>query len=659
MSENGRYVVRLNFNGTYRRVDIDDRLPVSKTLRVIHVVDRRAPGLLWPALLEKAYLKVRGSYDFPGSNSGTDLWILSGWIPEQVFLQSDDTVLSQVWKRICGAHQYGDVLVTMGTGKMSGRAEKETGLAGQHDYAVLDLREVSGQKLMLVKNPWCQGGSWKGSRPRAKEHMEARFGASCDDLMSFDEEDAVPSSRDLLNQENQLSPGTFWMDLNSVVQHFESIYLNWNPGLFSHRQDTHFSWNLETQAEPYRGKYRSFRGYPQFSISTDTGGTLWVLLCRHFRDAPAEPGSGSAQISSQDTQLSGYISLYAFDHGGSRVILSDEAMVRGPYVDSPQTLLKLENLSPGKPYTVVAAEQDLVATTHTFTISTFSTSRITLEDAKDKYAYHETISATWTHETAGGNASSPLYSCNPQFSLTLKHSTSLALIVETPNEHLNVHVKLVHGRGQRLQTLRSRDIVFDSKDYRRGCALAEYQRLDAGTYTIICSNFEAGQTGSFTLRVDSTLPSELRQLPREDAGRVRVKLAKAAFHGQQYKIAAPLLPRRMSKMKLNATHTNQGAAMADTQRRERSMIRVSVEIGRGPERHILVASNNGEYSDSIAGVRTEEIDLSPLMAVDKHVFLVVERMFSPRDLPEEWVQVELFTETPDALGVGVWRNWDD
>lgn len=87
MSSNGKYVVRLNFNGCSRKVVIDDRLPVSKTERVLHVVDRNNPTLLWPALIEKAYLKARGGYDFPGSNSGTDLWILAGWIPEQVFLQ--------------------------------------------------------------------------------------------------------------------------------------------------------------------------------------------------------------------------------------------------------------------------------------------------------------------------------------------------------------------------------------------------------------------------------------------------------------------------------------------------------------------------------------------------------------------------------------------
>ena len=86
-STNGKYIVRLNFNGCWRNGVIDDRLPVSSNHRLLHVTDRRNPALLWPALLEKAYLKVRGGYDFPGSNSCSDLWTFTGWVPEQVFLQ--------------------------------------------------------------------------------------------------------------------------------------------------------------------------------------------------------------------------------------------------------------------------------------------------------------------------------------------------------------------------------------------------------------------------------------------------------------------------------------------------------------------------------------------------------------------------------------------
>lgn len=549
----------------------------------------------------------------------------------------------------------------MGTGKMSSRAEKDVGLAGEHDYAVLDLREVDGQKLLLVKNPWCEGTSWTGSMPRISK---AQKNTNCHIQQDeFDGEDVVQSSRDLLNSDDQLSPGTFWMDLNSVVQHFESIYLNWNPGLFNYRQDSHFSWDLSPLDDPYanRGKYRSFSAHPQFRITVRDGGTLWLLLCRHFRDASPSSDGVQAGAHTPDVQMSGYISVYAYDNEGARVILGDNALMRGSFVDSPQTLVKLENLVPGKQYTIVPVEIDLPLAIHNFTISAFATSVLSIEDAPSKYPHQRTVSASWTEETAGGNGNSPSYSQNPQFSIALSAKSSLALLLETPVENLNVHVKLVLGRGQRVESLRSRDIICDSKDYRRGCALAEFRDLDAGTYTIICSTFEAGQKGNFTLRVDSTTPTALKQLPREGAGRVRTRLSDASFHDQQYKIACPVLPARLSRTRILAKHTSKSSGRSKTQlqRRERSMIRVTLEVGRGPERRILIASAGGEYSDSIAGVRTDEIDLSPKTAADGHIWLVLERMYTPRDLPQEDFAVELFTETPDALGVGVWRKWDD
>jgi calpain-7 len=547
---------------------------------------------------------------------------------------SDDTIANNIWKRIFTSHQYGDVLITMGTGKISSRTERAIGLAGEHDYAVLDMRDVDGQKLMLVKNPWCEGMSWRGSIPRSPVDNE-------DD----EDEEVLPSSRDLLNQDDKLTPGTFWMDLNSVMQYFESIYLNWNPGLFQYRQDIHFAWDLSASSSS--SKYKSFSNNQQFRVSLAAPGTAWLLLSHHFKDGK------------ENIHPSEYISLYVFDNNGAKVYLSDGAVQRGPFVDSPQTLLRLDNLEAGKRYTVVPVEQDLTPTTHSFTLSVFANARIAVDEASNKYHCHKSISAAWTEETAGGNAHSPTYSQNPQFKIVVPARTPIALLLETTMEQLHVHVKLVHGRGSRVQAVRSKDIVFDSKDYRRGCALAQYAELDAGIYTIICSTFEAGQKGDFKLRVDSMVATQLSLLPRQGAGRMRRAWAKATFEGQQRALAAPIAPRRLTKIDVFVKQVQQIGLQQTAktgQSRERSMIRVTLEVGKGPERRILIASSNGEYSDSSAGVRTGEIDLAPQEM--GNVWLVIERMFTPMDSRGEMFEIETFTDAPDTVDMGVWRRWD-
>ena len=186
----------------------------------------------------------------------------------------------------------GNVLITMGTGKMSQRTEKELGLAGEHDYAVLDLREVDGQRLMLIKNPWCEGRSWIGKLKSSERNSssEEEAGDIIDDLGG--DEEPVQNSRDLLNADDELSPGCFWMDLHNVIQNFESIYLNWNPGLFAFREDMHFAWDLtppQMGGCKQRGRFASLHQHPQYTVTAEKGGTVWVLLWRHFQNAvPAD-----------------------------------------------------------------------------------------------------------------------------------------------------------------------------------------------------------------------------------------------------------------------------------------------------------------------------------------------------------------------------------
>ncbi|KXL44611.1 hypothetical protein M433DRAFT_68117 [Acidomyces richmondensis BFW] len=666
ISPNGKYVVRLNFNGCYRKVVIDDRLPVSSTSRIIHVVDRHNPGLLWPALLEKAYLKVRGGYDFPGSNSGTDLWILSGWVPEQVFLQSDDLEPDRFWARISTAFGYGDVLITIGTGKMSSTTERELGLASEHDYAVLELREIDGQRLMLIKNPWCEGTSWRGRFNGSQYNALLPKEPADKSLIELDDGvEPLQNSRDLLNSDEQLSPGTFWMDLDNILQHFESIYLNWNPGLFSCRQDVHFTWDLSVpdygQVKP-RGRWASLVNHPQYTVTTSKGGTLWILLWRHFRNnIPGTATDEQIQAGRHWIDLEGHITLAAFASQGHKVLLSEKYLKKSWYVDSPQVLLKLDDCEPGVPYTVVPMEEELTAAEHYFTISAFSNSSLEIGFAKPIYPFYQILSAAWTKESAGGNAHSPTYSTNPQFSIKISSKINISLLLETPNQELNVHVKLLYGGGRRVHTITKKDIVFDSNAYRRGCCVANTDEIEPGEYTIICSTFEQNQLADFTLRVDSTKPVHLHLLPREGAGRIQVELNKAIFKCGDTRVAAPISAKRLVKFYAVARQLDSVPAGGSLQQvaAGRSLARISIQIGRGPQHRVLVSSGNGEYSDTTAGVRTEDLDVSPEMRRLGDIWLVLDRMYVSSDAQEDQFSIDLYVDQPDGLSCGDWRTWND
>ncbi|OJD34718.1 calpain-like protease ory [Diplodia corticola] len=670
LSENGKYVFRMNFNGCWRKVVVDDRLPVSRTTRMLHVLDRQNPSLLWPVLLEKAYLKVRGGYDFPGSSSCTDLWTLCGWIPEQIFLPEADIIPNELWARLFKSFGYGDVLMTVGTGNMSRRAERELGLESQHDYAVLDLKEKNGEKKLLLKNPWAEGTGWRSAR-------RPSYTA---------EEDAPEPSSD--SDEQSLSPGTFWISLEQVFQNFENVYVNWNPALFRYRQDIHFHWDLASS----RHVPGCLVNNPQFSLKVQVGEPVWLLLSRHFKDtevdsmdgggppqrsATATPDTISGADSGYYSRLSpetsqtrsespahgdlarGYISLYIFDEGGNRVYTSLDALESGAFVSSPQMLLKWKNPSKST-YTVVVEQMELASGAYTFTLSAFSPKRVYLDHAIEKRDHSTKLKSRWNKSTGGGNLHSADFSKNPQFKLSVPQATSLAVLLQVPAESVKVNVVVLYGKGKRMHTVKPRDVVVSSGLYRKHCAYAEMQNVDPGVYTIACSTFESGQEASFELRVDSDVRCQLTPIAQEGAGMLSMQLAQACFNPASNRVAAPVIPRKLVRVKIVAKFVRAFGShdAPGLQARTRSPLRVTLEIGRGPDRRILISSSGGEYSDAEAGVRTEEVDLRPDMLRQGDMWLVLDRLSGPTTGCSEYYSVELFCDSANGVAVGVWRGWD-
>lgn len=665
-SENGKYIVRLNFNGAYRYVTIDDRLPVSKTRRMLHILDRNNPSLIWPALLEKAYLKARGGYDFPGSNPGTDLWMLLGWIPEQVLLQDEETEIEDVWRSVRQCFQQGRVLLTAGTGTMTRRTERGLGLASRHAYAILDLKEENNQKLLLLKNPWSKTSNNENSSSGQASSVNGDR-AEEETLISWDDTEAET----LVNtatpapqlQAPSMPASAFWVNSNEILQHFESLYLNWDPRLFTYRQDMHFSWNYGVAS----ASSDSPADKPQFIVQCAPG-PLWLLLCRHFKSRD-NPQSANILLLDADIRdgdkANGFISLDVYENDGDRVQTNITAIKQGPYVDSPQTLIKLESVQ-NRPYTVVVRGKDLPYDEYGFSLSAFSTSRISLTKVTTEYKFTTTVSSAWNAATAGGNSESSSYFVNPQFQLSVPQKADLSLLLEGPTVSTNVNVKLVHSSGNRIFKMTRQDIIKDSGDYRPGSASALMQDLDPGNYTIICSTFQAGQEGPFTLRIQSTAKIEIAQLPSELAGRFLIdKLSLAVFYPNMDKMAMPIVPKKIlritavAKLKPPSASSASGQPLSAVQ--SRSPLRLSIELKRTAYKRTLAVSGDGKYEDSSVGIRTGDVYLAPDMRRMGDLWIVLDRLAAPAGGEVERFQLELLADgqVGKDFEIGQWRQWDD
>jgi hypothetical protein len=519
-------------------------------------------------------------------------------------------------------------MITLGTGKLTSREERELGLAGEHDYAVLDMKEVGSQRLLLIKNPWCDGMVWKGARHASEDASE---GQSWTDELR----DALPTT-------SPTTPGTFWMSFEDVVQHYESLYLNWNPGLFRNRQDHHFSWTIPSIKTP-----GSFTHNPQYAVKSNSNGTLWVLLSRHFATGEQDIVKNKSMSLADASSALGYISLYVFEADGRRVYLSDDAFHRGAFVDSPQTLARLE-ISPSTPYTIVLAQHGLPLPKYSFTLSFFSRSPLVITPASDFLPHCTTNRGSWNLRTAGGNASAPTYPINPQFSISVPSTTDITLVLETDKEELAVHVKMVWAGGERVTVVTSRDILGGSGDYRRGCALASLRNVAAGKYTIVCSTFEAGQLGNFTLRVGSMVACEVKPVLAEGAGRLSLRLPALVFQDGVDRMLAPVTVVRMTKLRVVVRCGSSGRSGQVA--RSRPLLKVSLERGQGPNKIVLDVSGNGEFSDAPMGIRTTDLDLGPGMSHPGGLWIVIERLGGRFGV--DHVDAEVLSDS--QVSVGLW-----
>ncbi|XP_071138046.1 androglobin-like isoform X11 [Mytilus edulis] len=88
----GKYVVKLYWMGCWRKLTVDDSLPLDENDRLLLPATTMSHEL-WPMLLTKALIKI-ASLDYAGGSSSSEfgdcsiVQCLTGWIPESIPLQS-------------------------------------------------------------------------------------------------------------------------------------------------------------------------------------------------------------------------------------------------------------------------------------------------------------------------------------------------------------------------------------------------------------------------------------------------------------------------------------------------------------------------------------------------------------------------------------------
>ncbi|KAG7383513.1 calpain 7 [Phytophthora pseudosyringae] len=557
----GKYVVKLWANGVPRKVVIDDLLPVSASSGQLLSSCTTRKNELWVSLIEKAYLKLNGGYDFPGGNSGIDLFALTGWIPERVpvsELVDAPSKEERLWEQLKSAFHYGDCIITMSTGDITKEEAKAIGLVPMHVYAVLNVYELantsdsSGKdkkiRLLQVKNPW-RKMSWKGPYSR---HDTTRWDSAIgDELRTYQSQFYTTEETESEKAGGQQDDGLFWIDFESVKQYFESLYMNWNPELFPYKGVCHEHWPVELG--PVNDSL-TLGFNPQYSLTfckntpAEEGTaaaagscTVWVLLSRHVSTIERDTDYSNQQ----------FLTLHVYrGTPGRRVFYNHYAVSRGAYSNNPHTLvsLDLDLADDSEPsFTLVASQYEKFAALD-YTLSIFSTRPFTCEPIPQLVTASPTsivIPGAWDSVCAGGRPFYSTFMNNPQFHLQLqKPCRSLFLFLETEaffskdtnNASFPINLRAALHTRERMCGLHISGNapledekplkVLSSGEYRPGFCFIEVDAavLASGLHDILLipSTFEQGVLGKFTVRVVSDPPAganiAYQQLPPEGHG---------------------------------------------------------------------------------------------------------------------------------------------
>lgn len=432
----GKYIVKLWLNGVARQVVVDDRLPIDRHSNLLcsHTTGDRNQLELWVSIIEKAYMKLCGGYDFPGSNSGVDLFSLTGWIPERVFFPKDpkkirdfETPPDRAWERLFSANSFGDCLITVSTSSEITEEQADSlGLVTAHAYAVLNVfQSQNGTKLLQLKNPWAQKG-WTG---KYSPHDKASW--RIDKL-------ALEAGYDP-NEAAKHDDGIFWISWEDILLYFRNLQLSWNPQLFSYRVTTHGLWPKD---QGLSNDTFNVGANPQYIMAlsdqaVEKKATVWVLISRHVNKQEQE-----------GCEVKDFLTIHLVRNSAKKERIwypqGPDTMVNGAYTNNPHVLLRYDISDPADRYISLILSQHEKSQDLAYTLSCYSTEPFSI-GRPPPVLPSVSLSGSWTDLTAGGPVGSKSFFNNPMLAVKVPQETSMQLRCTTEKTFAGMWPEMVEA----------------------------------------------------------------------------------------------------------------------------------------------------------------------------------------------------------------------
>ncbi|XP_063445321.1 calpain-A-like [Mytilus trossulus] len=161
---------RFNFwwYGKWVEVIVDDFLPTDGR-KLIYAKNRSDPDEFWPALLEKAYAKLRGNYEaLDGGKTQDAIVDMTGSISETIDLTEKSKIPDNLYDLVWKSYQMNSLMgacINLPGNTSTPEFEMSNGLVMGHAYSITGITSVpykgNNIQLLRLRNPWGKS-EWTG-----------------------------------------------------------------------------------------------------------------------------------------------------------------------------------------------------------------------------------------------------------------------------------------------------------------------------------------------------------------------------------------------------------------------------------------------------------------------------------------------------------------